>query len=185
MGGCAKSVYGVSWLSNLFDARSKIAFWRHDYNEQRATQQLELSDASRVCSGDELLERRGAPPTLETPMAFPTFPQLRRTSAQLARIQDAGRVPASRLCKCGKHRTLPTFTQPRRRLRDNLEAKPKPGNSGYQLLRKWGQVRLKVKSSTDGVVFARVYITSVPDAPPHNGDVNQWHVNVQYMFFED
>ena len=25
----------VSWFQNLFDARRKIAFWRHDYNEQR------------------------------------------------------------------------------------------------------------------------------------------------------
>ena len=47
----------------------------------------------------------------------------------------------SRLCKCGKQRTLPTFTQPRRRLRDNLEAKPKPRNSGYQWLRNRGQVK--------------------------------------------
>jgi hypothetical protein len=42
--------------------------------------------------------------------------------------------------KCGTHRTLPTFAQPRRRLRVNLEAKPKPGNSGYQWLRIRGQV---------------------------------------------
>jgi len=25
----------VSWFQNLFDARRKIANWRHDYNEQR------------------------------------------------------------------------------------------------------------------------------------------------------
>jgi putative transposase len=48
-----------------------------------------------------------------------------RASPQLARLQDAGGVPASRLCKYGKQRTLPTFTQPRRRrLRVSLEAKP-------------------------------------------------------------
>ena len=48
----------------------------------------------------------------------------------------------SRLCKCGKQRTLPTFTQPRRRLRVNLEAKPKPRNSSYRWLRNRGQVKL-------------------------------------------
>jgi putative transposase len=25
----------ISWFQNLFDARRKIAIWRHDYNEQR------------------------------------------------------------------------------------------------------------------------------------------------------
>lgn len=25
----------VSWFQNLFDARRKIALWRHDYNRQR------------------------------------------------------------------------------------------------------------------------------------------------------
>jgi len=62
--------------------------------------------------------------------------------AQLARLQDAGRVPAEgRLCRCGKQRTLPTSAQPRlRRLRDNLKAKPKPRNSSYQWVRNRGQV---------------------------------------------
>ena len=65
-----------------------------------------------------------------------------RASAQLARLQNAGGVPAeSRLCRCGKQRTLPTSAQPRlRRLRDNLKAKPKPGNSSYQWMRNRGQV---------------------------------------------
>ena len=66
-----------------------------------------------------------------------------RASAQLARLQDAGGVPAeSRLCRCGKQRTLPTSAQPRlRRLRDNLKAKPKRRNSSYQWMRNRGQVR--------------------------------------------
>ena len=66
-----------------------------------------------------------------------------RPSAQLARLQNARGVQAeNRLCKCGKHRTLPTFTQPRRRLRDNLGVKPKPRNSSYQWLRNRGQVKV-------------------------------------------
>ena len=65
-----------------------------------------------------------------------------RASAQFARLQNAGGVPAEgRLCRCGKQRTLPTSAQPRlRRLRDNLKAKPKPRNSSYQWMRNRGQV---------------------------------------------
>jgi putative transposase len=65
-----------------------------------------------------------------------------RASAQLARLQDAGGVPAeSRLSRCGKQTTLPTSAQPRlRRLRDNLKAKPKRGNSSHHWVRNRGQV---------------------------------------------
>jgi len=30
----------ISWFQNLFDARRKIAIWRHDYNEQRPRSSL-------------------------------------------------------------------------------------------------------------------------------------------------
>src|SRR5258705_8276413 len=69
-----------------------------------------------------------------------------RASAQLARLQDAGGVPAeSRLCRCGKQTTLPTSAQPRlRRLRDNLKAKPKRRNSSYHWVRNRGQVSVRL-----------------------------------------
>jgi hypothetical protein len=71
---------------------------------------------------------------------------------KLAGLSNAGRVPAtSRLCKCGKPRTLPTFAQPRRRRRDPLNAKTKTRISGYEWMRAWGHVRVtapNVKNST-------------------------------------
>ena len=82
--------------------------------------------------------------------------------AQLTRLQDAGRVPAKcRLCKCGKQRALPTFTQPRRLLRDNLGAKPKPGNSGYKWFRNRGpglvpMPSLRPQYRQDGLGWGRV-----------------------------
>ena len=64
-----------------------------------------------------------------------------RTAPQLAGLPHAPGVPAeSRLCGCGKQRTLPTSAQPRRR-RDTLEAKPKPRNSSYEWVRNRGQVK--------------------------------------------
>jgi len=67
-----------------------------------------------------------------------------RASPQFTRLQDAGGVPAEgRLCRCGKQTTLPTSAQPRlRRLRDNLKATPKLGNSSYHWVRNRGQVTM-------------------------------------------
>src|ERR1700722_17342999 len=108
------------------------------------------ADAERACrelprkTARRVLERKLVPYTerrKKHPGKLAAGVQL-RASAQLARLQDAGGVPAeSRLCRCGKQTTLPTSAQPRlRRLRDNLTAKPKPRNSSYHWVRNRGQV---------------------------------------------
>lgn len=47
----------VSWFQNLFDARKKIALWRHDYNEQRPHSSLKYLTpaefAAAACSGKD------------------------------------------------------------------------------------------------------------------------------------
>jgi putative transposase len=42
----------VSWFQNLFDARSEIAVWQKDYNEERPHSSLGLPHASRICKSD-------------------------------------------------------------------------------------------------------------------------------------
>jgi Integrase core domain len=67
----------VSWFTNLFDARRKVASWQTEYNEQRP-HSTELLPSLHVWLEPRAMEKTWASPTWKTPLAFPTFPQLRR-----------------------------------------------------------------------------------------------------------
>ena len=73
----------VSWFQNLFDARRKIADWRRDYNEQRPHSSLNYRTPAEFASKQRAVEKTRTASAWKTPLAFPTFPQLRRLLVKL------------------------------------------------------------------------------------------------------
>ena len=88
----------VSWFQNLFDARRKIGNWRRDYNEQRPHSSLGYRTPSHQASLQRGRRKRAMEKTRtmsawKTPLAFPTFPQLRLlgwVEVVLSRVRKLG-----------------------------------------------------------------------------------------------
>jgi hypothetical protein len=69
----------MSWFTNLFDARSKGAVWKNEYNMQRPHGSLGYrtpNEFAEVCR-TKSYGKDVAFVHLERPPAFPTLPQLR------------------------------------------------------------------------------------------------------------
>lgn len=81
-GGCARECLRVSWFTNLFDARRKVANWKVGYNEQRPHSSLNhrtpAESARQTSYGKDAGSAR-----FEKADGVSNFPQLRRRLAKL------------------------------------------------------------------------------------------------------
>jgi hypothetical protein len=70
----------MSWFTNLFDARSKGAVWKNEYNMQRPHSSLGYrtpNEFAEVCRTKSYGKDVWHLSTWKRPPAFPTLPQLR------------------------------------------------------------------------------------------------------------